>query len=497
MFSAITPEQAGISSNAVAKFIRKLEERGLYTHGVLMMRGNDIFSECYWAPYNRDSIHRMYSQTKSFVGIAIGLLEEEGKLKLDDALASYFPEKLHGPLHPWLAGQTIRQTLTMETAGHTGCWFTDETAVDRTEYYFRTMDAAHPAGTYWEYDSPGSQVLSCLVEKLSGMTLLDYLKHKLFNAMGTFRTAKMLKCRNDDSFGDSSMICSLRDMASFGRLLMQGGVYGGKRLMNEAYIREATSRLVDNDESGFGEAFHVGYGYQIWQVPRGGFAFVGMGCQFTVCLPDRDLLFTIVSDNQGYLNGSGPFSLILAALYDFIVDELRDEPLPPDPEAYAAYLELANSLQLKHLPGTADSPFAPLLDGVRYVCEENPTGIREFSFRFGSDHTGEFHYRNAQGEKVLPFGLGKNVFGKFPQLGYAREHTAIPTTDGSMYDCAASAAWREKQKLLLKVQIIDDYLGNLVAIFSFREDRATVRMEKTAEAFLDEYHGIINAVAEK
>lgn len=495
MFNVITPEQAGISSRAVSKFIRKLEERGLYTHGVLMMRGDDIFSEFYYAPYHRDSIHRMYSQTKSFVGIAIGLLEEEGKLNLDDTLASCFPEKIHGDLHPWLAAQTIRQTLLMETTGHTDYWFTDDTAIDRTEHYFRTINSTHPAGTFWEYDSPGSQVLCSLVEKLSGMSMLEYLKEKLFNHMGTFQTAKMLKCRNDDTFGDSAMICSLRDIASFGRLLMKGGVHEGKQLMNRHYIRQATSHLVDNDETGFGENFHVGYGYQIWQAPRGGFAFVGMGAQLTVCLPEQDFLFTIFSDGQGHLNASGPYALILTALYDFIVDELHDSPLPEDPQAYQAYLVLANNLQLKHLPGNPDSSFAEAIDGVRYVCVENPTGITEFSFRFTSDHTGEFHYTNAQGKKVIPFGLGKNVFGVFPQLGYAREHACIPTTDGSMYRCAASAAWREEQKLLLKVQIIDDYLGNFVAIFAFRDNTATVRMVKTAEAFLNEYHGIINAVA--
>ena len=84
MFNTITPEQAGISSKAVTRFIHKLEERGLYTHGMLMMRGDDIFAEAYWVPYHKDSIHRMYSQTKSFVGIAIGLLLEEGKLRKEE-----------------------------------------------------------------------------------------------------------------------------------------------------------------------------------------------------------------------------------------------------------------------------------------------------------------------------------------------------------------------------------------------------------------------------
>ena len=251
--------------------------------------------------------------------------------------------------------------------------------------------------------------------------------------------------------------------------------------------------LVDNDETGFSEHFHQGYGHQIWQAPQGGFAFVGMGCQCTVCLPQHDLLFTIASDNQGYLNGSGPYSLILAAFYDFIVDELCDGPLPEDPAAYREYLDLVENLQLKHLSGNTDSPMSSAIDGITYLCDENPMGIRDFSFHFANDRTGEFHYTNAQGKKILPFGLGKNVFCKFPQLGYAHEHACVPTTDGFMYDCAVSAAWREDGKLLLKTQIIDEYLGNFLAIFAFHNDGVTVRMAKTAEAFLYEYHGILNA----
>ncbi len=498
MFNTITPEQAGISSKSVTKFIHKLEERGLYTHGMLMMRGDDIFAEAYWAPYHKESIHRMYSQTKSFVGIAIGLLLEEGKLKLDDPIASYFPEKINKTLHPWLAEQTIRQMLTMETTGMSANWFSDKTAIDRTEHYFRTMDVLHPAGTYWQYDSPGSQVLSSLVEKLSGMTLLEYLKQKLFNTMGTFRTAKMLKTRNEDSFGDSSMLCTLRDIASFGRLLMKGGIHNGERLMDADYIREATSPVVDNDENGFSQGFHLGYGYQIWQAPRGGFAFVGMGCQVTICLPQYDFLFTCTADDQGHQGAyETPYPLVITAVYDFIVDFLEDKPLPDDPESYAEYLDLSQGMKLKHLPGMVDSPFSKDIDGVTYLCDENPTGITEFSFRFGPDNTGELHYTNAQGKKVLSFGLGKNVFGKFPQLGYSREHAGSPTTDGFMYDCAVSAAWRERQKLLLKVQIIDEYLGNFIAIFCFRDNHCTVRMAKTAEDFLDEYDGIFNATPKK
>ena len=92
MFEKITPEQAGISSANVADYISVLERRGLATHSVLMMKGTDIFAEYYWAPFHRDFCHRMYSETKSYVAIAIGLLEEDGLVDLDKPIADYFAD---------------------------------------------------------------------------------------------------------------------------------------------------------------------------------------------------------------------------------------------------------------------------------------------------------------------------------------------------------------------------------------------------------------------
>ena len=291
------------------------------------------------------------------------------------------------------------------------------------------------------------------------------------------------------------MICTLRDVASFGWLLMNGGKYQDQQLIPAELVAEATSPMVDNDENGFGDNFHsYGYGYQIWHF-LDGFAFVGMGCQLTIAFPSRNLVFSIVSDNQGSYDDTA-YAMIQACLHDFILDELTDSPLPEDPEAYASLQALSDSLQLKYIAGATDSPFRSQLNGRRYLCDENPTGITEFTLRFQDDNTGVFCYRNAQGYKELPFGLGKNVFGKFPQAGYANLYGGLSGGDDFYYDCAASAAWREEKKLLLKVQVIDKYLGNMVAIFSFRDDIACVKMVKTAEDFLDEYQGWINAKAE-
>ena len=256
MFNKITPESAGVSSACIKEYLDYLNRRGIAMHGVLFMKGEDIFAECYWTPFDKDFCHRMYSQTKSYVAIAIGLLQDEGKLKITDKIMDYFPEKIHTDLHEYLKEQTIEDMLLMCTAGETPYWFNvpDE---DRTELYLNKHSNARPSRTVWQYDSAGSQVMCNLVEKLSGKTMLEYMKEKLFDEMGTFKTAQLLKVRNGDSWGDSALVCTQRDMASFARLLLNGGSWHGKRLVSEDYVKRATSPLVSCSESGFYDCFHA------------------------------------------------------------------------------------------------------------------------------------------------------------------------------------------------------------------------------------------------
>lgn len=481
MFEKITPEQAGIPAQNIVDFINILEDNGCVTHDLLLMKGDKLFAEHYWAPFHKDFLHRQYSQTKSFVGVAIGLLVDDGKLRLDDTIVSHFPEKIEGDIPEYLAMQTVRDMLTMCTCGAPSNWFVHDDP-DRTHLYLNENSSNHKPGLRWGYDSAGSQVLSSLVEKLAGKPLLAFMKERLFNEMGAFRTARMLKCKNGDSWGDSAMLCTARDMAAFGRFVMNYGKWNGKQLMSEHYLREATSALVNNDIFGFDSFFHQGYGYQIW-CTRDGFAFVGMGDQLTVCIPEKDLIFVINSDNQGHPASRG---IIMAAFYDKIVNAMSDTPLPPSAPVEVGELKLAGQV------GRAYSPMMDKIHGKTYVCKDNKAGIIKFSFVF-NEKGGEWHYTNAQGDKVLPFFWNENCFGKFPQDGYSTEHGGLRNIEGYRYDCATSAAWHNEQQLTLRCQIIDEYFGNFTVRFAFEGEDADIVFAKAAEDFLNEYIGAISA----
>lgn len=470
MFGYTTPEDAGFSNDAIRRFFSELRKREINFHSVLLAKGDRIFYEKYWAPFDAQKAHRMYSVTKSFVSVAVGFLAQDGKIALDDPIVRYFPEKLPETVHPYLQRQTIRHMLMMATCFNCQSWFRPG-VVDRTKFYF-AQPVNRPAGTLFDYDSTGSYILGALVERISGKSLLDYLKEKLLNKLGGFENAEILKTPDGVSWGDSALLCTPRALLNFARFVMNKGVWEGERLLSEEYLAEATSKRIDNNLEGTENTSHWGYGYQIWMTEQNGFSFNGMGGQFAVCVPGKDFIFVCTGDNQ-YNAYAG--DTIFRAIFDYLI------PDNAQPE------EETDALPVAH--GCSHSAFEREISGKTFACDENAMGITDFRFDFEGDR-GVFTYHNAQGEKAIAFGLKQNVFGKFPEYGYSDDRGNVHEITGFRYDCAASAGWIEEKKLQLRVQIIDRYFGSLTATFGFLDDKSVgVRMIKNAEDFLREYEG--------
>ena len=494
MFKTVTPEQAGIPSSEVSRLISYLNDNSLCIHSLLLIRDDKMFTEAYWKPFDKNFCHRQYSQTKSFVGIAIGLLVEDGLLSLDDKVASYFSDKIDDKdsASKWLLNQTVRQMLTMTTVGEGKVWLREK-AQDRTHLYYNNRPYVKMPGALWEYDSPGSQVLSCLVEKITGMPIFEFLTKRIFSHLGTFKNAKMLKTPTGDTWGDSAMICTPRDMASFAKLIMDNGSFQGRSLINEDYIKTATSAVVDNSEVKLGSVFGHGYGYQIWRAPRDGYAFVGMGGQITVTIPSKRLIFVINSDTQG---NAAAYDIIVNGFLSFIVDRISDTPLQPDANAFLKLNEQISNLKLFALKGIDGSELISKINDQTYICDKNNLGMTKFKFTF-NQNGGEFKYTNEQGDKVIAFGINANVFGNFPQFGYSDQVGCVVTTNGHTYKDAVSLRFTEKNKLQMKVQIIDEYFGTLLATFAFVDDEVACKFTPAAEYFLREYDGYFIARKEK
>lgn len=478
----ITPEQGGIPSLAIKEFLETLEKGELSTHSVIIAKGNDILFEKYYEPFNADFLHRIYSETKSFVALAVGFAEQDGLVKLDDPISKYFPEECENIKDPKMGEQTVRQMLMMSTPKNEKYWF-DIRTDDRVRDYFKKAVTVAPCGSEFQYDSSGSFVLGAMVERVTEKSLLDYLDKKLFSKIGILReNLRCLKAPGGHSWGDSAMLMKPRDLVKVIRFLLDKGKVDGEQILNEKFVCDATSALISTEHHS-GEFARKGYGYLIWRTFENSFFFNGMGAQLAVGSPDKDLILVVMSDDQGIDEAKG---IIFDGYFDKVYSK-AGEPLPEDKAALAELENYANSLKLFCEKGEKSSPLAEKINGKTFVLDENPMGIENVKFTFLKDR-GILEYKNAQGCKSLVFGMCENCFTIFPEEGYSRE-VGSQYAVGNYYKCATSAAWKTENRLVVNVQVIDEYFGRLWMKFDFESDEITVSMRKSAEDFFTSYKG--------
>lgn len=481
--SYITSEKAGVSSADIKKYIDVLERNQLSTHNIIMARGNEIFFEKYWEPFYPEFQHRMYSITKSIVSLAIGFAKQDGLLDLDDNIVKYFEKEAMAPqVDENVRKQTIRNMLMMSTAKSPNGWFADHEG-DRVQRYFTNENPSKKPGERFEYDTNSSFVLCALVERLTGMELMDYMRVKLFDKIGVSKEDYCLKCPGGHSWGDSALICTPRDMLLIARFVMNKGCWNGEQILNEEYITAATSKLIETWEEGTEKDFKShGYGYQIWRTYNNSYMFYGMGCQFAVCVPEKDMILIYNGDNQGH---EGAEDIVVRNFFEIIARQGSDSPLEPNSEAEEA---LKCPMKLMVAKGAAYSDLQEKINGTVFKIQPNRMNFTEVSLRFSEDCC-YFDYINAQGKKRLPFGMLKNVIDQFPQEGYSHQ-VGGEWTKGHYYRCATSAAWLSEKKLHIKIQVIDEYFGRMDIILEFSDAaKVHINITKTAEYFFDEYFG--------
>lgn len=471
LFETASPQALGIPALSIKNFLARLEKQELPMHSAIIMRHDKICAEAYYAPYDRNTLHRMFSITKSFVSLAIGFLEEEGKISLDDHIVDYFPEKLPKEgAHPYLKMLTIRQMLTMRTC-HNMTTYKITKMDDWTATFFVTPPT-HVPGTNFSYDTSSTHTLGALVEKLTGMELLDYLRVKFLDEIGFSKDAYILKDPVGVSMGGSGLCCTPYDILRVMYCIAKGGVHNGKQLLPKSYLELAVKKHSDpHGKQGSLEELQ-GYGYQIWQTTHNGYVLFGMGGQLAMYVPDKDIFMITTADAIGRQGG---VQLIYDSFWDEIYPYLSDTPLPEDSKSDAELSDFTKTRKLYVLPGNETSPFLAPVNNKTYICDENICGVTDVRVDLNEEtKEGTFYYTNKTGAHQITFGIGHNCFQQFPD-----------------YDlfCGASAAWRVDNNLLIKIQIIDSAIGNLYISLNFLDDYITVMFRKLEESFFSEYDG--------
>ncbi len=495
-FKYAVPEETGISRNWILNFLNRLESCALPLHSFILMKDDRIIAETYYSPYNAKCKHRMFSITKSFVSVAIGLLADEGKLQLDDKLTDYFPNAgTDCDTSQYRNNMTIREMLRMASC-FSFTTYKEHMDENWTGTFF-TSKPTHVSGTTFSYDTSSTHTLCALVEKLSGMDILDYLRVKFLDDIGFSKDAYIMKVGDNESYGGSGLMCTPMDLLRFFYVITKGGMVNGRQYIPADYIKQATSRQIDT----FGKMSVYeemqGYGYQFWMTSHGGFACFGMGGQYAIHYPDKNITLIITADTQGRDGGN---QLIYDSFYQEIYDKIgtdicADDNVDASRKAVSealcrlnpAYIcssaaketDFKKSLSLRTLScvsGSITSPVVDNINDIRFVMDPNPSGFKWISLSFDK-YEGTFDYETQQGVFSLPFGM---TYNQIIELALYKSR------------CAVSGAFRDSNTFLIKVQVIDEHLGNAFIQLVFKDNDVTLMMRKFEEDIMEEFTGIMS-----
>ena len=466
-FEKILPESVGIPSEAILSFINQLEERAVNIHSFMMLKKGKVLAEGYWKPFHRDFEHRMFSVGKSLTALAIGLLESQGMICLNDKICEYFKDKLPEPdVHPWIAETTIKHLLCMTTP-HQSTTYKKYEGNDWVASFF-SVKPTHQPGTIFSYDTSATHVLAALVENLTGEPLLDYLRHCFLDEIGFSKGASWLKDPMNVTQGGSGLICTMRDVAKVAYVCSNAGMYDGKQLIPSGFLEEATKKQVDTSMLGTLDE-RQGYGYQIWQTRYGGFCFYGLGGQLALCFPQYDFILVTTANTQGSTEKNAP---IYDAFYDQIFPYLKDpKQLIPNIKAQYALENKLATLEIKPLQSIVHLNYE--LKCQSYLFKEHTFPISKLTITC-----------NEQGGTIAWV-----KEGRLDRIEFGMSSLKMQTFPSTRYQCMSSGAWVSHNTLRIQIELIGEVFATLEISCCFSPQHLTVFIKSNGEDFLKEYEG--------
>lgn len=331
-----TPEAEGVSTEQLIKFIRKADKQVNSIHSLMVVRNGKVVCEAWWSPESSSKQHVLWSLSKSFTSTAVGLAQSEGKLNIDDLVVDYFPNDLPNAPSQNLKQMRIRDLLTM-SAGHMNevkLWNISSSWVQA----FLSHPVPHAPGTHFKYNTPATYMLSAIVQKVTGQTVLEYLKPRLFEPLG-IEDPKWDTSPQGISLGGYGLYIRTEDIAKFGQLYLQKGKWNGKQIIPSSWVKQATSKQIANGSDPNSD-WNQGYGFQFWRCRHGAYRGDGKDGQFCIVLEEQNAVIAITSNTK---NMAAELSLVWKQLLPALKD--ANKPLPADAKATEQLETLVQNLK--------------------------------------------------------------------------------------------------------------------------------------------------------
>ena len=414
-----SPEEQGLSSEAILAFADAADRQIDSLHSLILVRHGRVVAEGYWSPYNAKSPHELYSLSKSFTSTAVGMAIAEGKLSVDDEVLKFFPQDAPASPGDNLKAMRVRDLLCMSTGQ------TEEvsSAPDKiSPKAFLAQEVPYKPGTHFKYNTPATFMLSAIVQKVTGMTVLDYLRPRLFDPLGIESPVWSTNVQGI-TLGGYGLRIRTEDIARFGQLYLQKGNWQGKQLVPAAWVEAATARQTSNGSNPNSD-WDQGYGYQFWRCRHGVYRGDGAFGQFCVVMPEQDAVVAITS-------GVKDLQQVLNLVWSTLLPAMQSGQLPSNAEAQGRLQRRLAGLSIPTQTGSASSPMATKVSGKKFTFPANDAKVEEASLEAGGASGMDLYVKlQGGGEHRVACGQGKWEKGRFP-LGQ--------TTDEPV---AASGAWQ-------------------------------------------------------
>ena len=443
-FEKATPESCGISSKNIIDFIDALCQvpDTLETHSFVLLRHGKLVGEGYFAPYNIETEHSLFSVSKSFTSMAIGFLVEEGKINIDDYIYTYFPELITEDVNKENFKIKIHDLLCMSFGQQGGAVHESQNRGDMSEimfydFFYRNKDIE--CGKEFRYDAYGTYMLAALVKKLTGMNVVEYLMPRLFEPLDIDKPY-YIKDEIGINIGYTGMRMKARDLAKIGHFYLNGGVWNGKQLISKNWIETAMQKHISTENCGTGVDWQQGYCYQLWKGRYNTTRLCGAFGQMCVIMPDYDAVFVV---NSGYDNKQ--LSYILDSFYENIMFNMQSAPLEEDAKSFEKLENILANLRTTY-KFSEMSPIANIINGNIYEIPKKCI-YKAAKFNFDKD---EVLVTLISDEKDFQFtaGFNKPVYGKTVGTNFA----VLEKSDNS--DTVATAIWNTKKDLEITLRLI-------------------------------------------
>ncbi len=394
-----TPELQGVPSAAIRDFIAAADQDIDGMHSFMLVRHGHVIAEGWWRPYDAQTPHMFYSLSKSFTSTAVGIAIGEGKLSLDDEVLKAFPEDAPAEPSANLRAMRVRDLLRM-AAGHLkeGPLWNNEAGVAPEPWTRRFL--AQPVdfkpGTRFLYDTPATYMLSAMVQKATGMSVLEYLRPRLFAPLG-YDQPTWVASPQGISAGGYGLTGRTEDIARFGQLYLQHGAWQGHQLVPAAWVAEATTLQTGNGSNPKSD-WDQGYCYQFWRCRHHAFRGDGAFGQYCIVMPDSDAVVAITS-------GVHDMQAVLNLVWDKLLPAMGADPLTADEAGARSLAHALAGLTLRLPAGQAGSPLAAKVSGSWYAFPENDRGITQLALDLVGQQPA-LMVRTAAGEVRTPIGIG-------------------------------------------------------------------------------------------